>query len=337
MAAAEQYLLAAETAEPPERIDLFCLGAHRLLTSGHVDPGIVRLKRVLKECGIHYPQKSITTWASLIWHRIRLKWRGYEFRVSQDITEVDLLQLQAYWAAVAGLSVVDPLRAADFTTRGLLHSLHCGERTHVIRNLTAFSGHVAASGYRKRKRVDRLLATIDDLAAQDGQPYALAGAEIARGVASHLQSQYRTSVKFCDRAVALLLDDDSKVADSRCYNATWELNVARSISLWSLMYMGQIDKLALRQPELLRAAEETNNLFAALNFSTQIMTHIMLAADRPDEARRRLQADGERLPAFGFFVQHQNHLLALAFLEQYCGCGHQAWQHLENARQRYTT
>jgi hypothetical protein len=308
------------------------------LTSGHIDSGVQALRDVLSAVGIRYPGSSLSAIASLLWHGCRIRRRGlsYRQRPPESLAEHERRKLQAHWTAVAGLSVIDPVRAADFASRYLLDALRIGDLTHLERAMTAHSGHVAAGGYRNRRRVDALLERIDAIAGADGMPYALATAAIARGAAAHLQSRYGESVRCCDQAAAGLLDPKSRAIDPRCLDVTWELNLARSFGMWSLMYMGDIAELTRRQPEVLRLAEERNDLFATLNFGTQITTYVLLGRDRPDDARRRLEEDGRRLSKLGYFVQHQNHLLAMAFLEQYCGDGRAAWRHMQDAQRAYS-
>ena len=163
-----------------------------------------------------------------------------------------------------------------------------------MRALTTYCGHVAAGGWKNRRLVDRLLNKTESAARFDGRPYAKAVLAVAKGAAFHLQSRYAESVKFCDEAVACLVDGRSQSVDERCRDAAWE-QASHSFAMWSLMYMGRMDLLAQRQPILSRMAEEADDLFATLNFGTQIRTYLLLGADQPDEARRRLEMDARRL------------------------------------------
>jgi hypothetical protein len=192
------------------------------------------------------------------------------------------------------------------------------------------------AGWKGRKQVNKLLHELERLASDDGRPYAAAAFDIARGVAAHLQSRYVESITYCDSAVARLLDIASQSSDGRCRDAAWEVVLARSIALWSFMYMGRIDELSRRLPDLSRAAEEKNDLLATLNFGTQVRTYVLLGAnDDPAQARERLDADEQRLSQFAFMIQHENYWLARAFLEQYCGNGLAAWECAEESRRRF--
>jgi len=337
--AASHYHEAAGSADDDHaRLDLLCERARCLLTSGHVPEGEAAIREVLRVHRIRPPCCSWESGASLLGNYLRLKWRGLETGATAPRESPRRQQrLQVLWAAAAGFSVIDPLRAFDFSTRYLLHALRVGDTTSRIRALTTCSGHIAALGNEWQATADHLIDRVADLAQQDGKPYAQAALSIARGVRDHLYSSYATSYDYCKTAVDLLSSEAAWKADPRCGDAIWESNVANSMALWSLMYMGRIDEMHSLQRELIEMAEQRHDLFAGLNHSTQVGTHILLAQDRTDDAARRLARDRERLEKSQavYSVQHQNLWLAQAFLEQYCGRGDQAWRIMADARSKY--
>ena len=78
-------------------------------------------------------------------------------------------------------------------------------------------------------------------------------------------------------------------------------------------YQGNLVELSRRQPDLLRDAKESDDLFATLNYGTQVMAHLQLAGDQPSESLRRLEEDNFRLSDRGFFIQHHNFVLAKTY------------------------
>jgi hypothetical protein len=328
--AAHEYISAAINAKDEKSLSLRQRAALRFLTSGHVDEGISTLSGVLVDAGMKLPASPITALLSIAWQRSRLRLNEFE-NTATDPAELSSKEQQAIevsWTAAAGLSVVDPIRAAHFVVKNLSLSLKSGEPIQLVRALTAYVGHTAIRGSRGRRNSGRLLVATKRVARSHDTAYSRAAAELARGVIAHLEGRWRAAVRSCDRATKYLLDKS-------CVDVGWEINTARTFSMWALMYMGDIAELASRQPELLRIAEERNDFFALLNFGTVVTTNIKLAADRPADARIGLATDEERLSDRGFFVQHHNWLLASTFLRLYEGDGAAAWRQIADGWRGY--
>jgi hypothetical protein len=158
--------------------------------------------------------------------------------------------------------------------------------------------------------------------------YAGAVVRLARGISALLRGDWKQTVYSCDRAIASLSAEG-------IYGASWELSTARTFALWGIQYRGQIADLQRRQPELLRIAEETNDQFAILNYRSQVMAHLMLARNEPQEAIEQLDVDRARLSDNGFFIQHHNQLLARTFVLIYLRRGIEAWELIQGQWKRY--
>lgn len=313
--AAEQYQIAAQLSDTDARPKLLRQAALRWLISGHVDKGTEALLVALKSVRLTWPRTKFQTFFGLLRNTLWLKFAGIQNKSLKPLNENNdpetLARLDACWAAVAGLSVVDPIRGAYFVTENLRLALHSGNPICVQRALTSYVGHVAISS-RGRRDTCRALKAANNLAHRYEHPYFKGMLQLGRGVAALLRGKWAHSLHCCDRALGYLKDE-------RCQDVTWETSTARTFALWALQYQGNIVELARRQPELIRIAEQSNDLYAALNYGTQVMTHIQLAADQPQTAQELLQEDAKRLSSRGFFVQHHNHLLASTYLAIYQG------------------
>jgi serine/threonine protein kinase len=319
-AAVELLRAAAATSQAEVAVDLRCRAAMRYLTSGHIDDGLVQLAGVLKVVGIRTYRHRWMAIASLLWQRCKLWFRPFKHTPQkiEDIPPKQRMLLDVCWSAAAGLSVIDPIRAADYVTRNVLLAMDAGDQRSMVRALAAQSCHMAIAGMRSARTVKRYLRYTRQVAAAYGHPYGRASLEMARGTSAHLQGRWRAAQRSSDRAVGYL-------ADLKCRDVAWELDTARTFAMWSLMYMGDVAELTRRQPNLLRIARENNDLFAMLNFGTIVMVHVHLGADQVEEARRLLEEDRSRLSHQGFFVQHHNWLLAKTFVELYAGDAVTAW------------
>ncbi len=304
---ANQYLLAAQSADGTERARLQQQAALRYLTSGHVASGVQVLRQALKFHGIAWPTTRTTAIAGLLWRLIQVKQSRLRLRPGVSPTPLQRDQNDACWAAAAGLTMVDPLRGFFYITECLLRSLRTGSRETVMRDLAAYIGQAAIGGSRSRKTTCRILKSYRALEQSRRDPYTKAMQQMSRGIAALLRGHWASSLRCCDRAIQYL-------TETQCQGKTWELSTARTFALWALQYQGNHQELARRQPNLLGLAKETDDLYATLNYGTQVMAHLQLARDQPTEALRLLEEDQKRLSNEGFFIQHHNYVLAKTYL-----------------------
>ena len=256
-AAIELLRAAAATSSEESAIELRCRAAIRYLTSGHIDDGLVQLAGVLKVVGIKTYDSRWTAIASLLWQRCKLWFRPFKYtpRKLEEMPAKQRMLLDVCWSAAAGLSVIDPIRAADYVTRNVLLAMDAGDQRYLVA-LAAQTCHMAVAGRRSARVVKRYLRYTRQVAAAYGHPYGRASLEMARGCSAHLQGRWRTAQTSSDRAVAYLTDFE-------CRDVAWELDTARTFAMWSLMYMGEVAELTRRQPNLLRIARKQRSLRGA--------------------------------------------------------------------------
>src|SRR3989449_10174510 len=94
------------------------------------------------------------------------------------------------------------------------------------------------------------------------------------------------------------------------------------------MFLGEMVEVSRRVPQLLTAALEQGNSFAATDLRTR-MNPIWLAADDPTRARDEVISAMTTWPRKGFHLQHYSSLVALAQIEMYTGDYEVAWKHIE--------
>ncbi len=327
--AAKQYLAAAQFADGDERASLHQQAALRWLTSGHVDEGITALQVALRSYGLTWPSTTMHAVFGLLKRSAQLRIRGLKPSRRGPLIDSQAQQrLDVCWSAAAGLSVVDPVRGAFYVAENLYQALSYQGSQSLVRDLAAYIGHAAIGGNRSRQSTCRVLIASREIARLSDSAYSRAMVSLARGIAALLRGEWSKTIRCCDRAVSYLHDEE-------IHGATWELSTARTFALWALQYQGNWCELARRQPELMRIARETDDLFATLNFGTQVMTHLQLAANQPGEATRRLTEDKPRLSDRGFFVQHHNHLLASVIICLYQSRGPEAWGLIQGQWQNY--
>lgn len=320
--AALAYLDAANAPETSaaESFDLRRLAAWQWLVSGHVDEGLAALRDLLDTLGWCFQSSPRRSRLAFLYRRICLRLRGRSFRrrAVAEVDPSDLAKIDVCWAAAAGLTVVDYVRAADFQARGLLLALRAGEINRVARAVAMEAAHSATAGGRARERTTRLLTEARALAIEAGEPYAQAMADLAEGSAAYLQGRWRIARTACDRASALFRE--------RCTGVSWETVTAESFALWALSHLGEYAELSARWPSLLRQGAERGDLYAVMNMNTYLMSTARLAADDPEGAAADLSRNATSWSrGSGFHIQHGDELWAMAQVALYRGDGTGAW------------
>jgi len=320
--AAEEYLAAALQAGAAQALELRRRAAMQYVLSGHLDESIDELRNVLAAIKMRLPKTPFRALVSLLWQRMRLRLRGLSFKEhrEQEVSRETRTRIDTCWSVGRALSVVDPIRGAEFQTRSLLLGLQAGEPYRIARSLAWEAAHTSTAGGRAAHRTSHLLEAADALSQQVSHPHALGMVALAGGISAYLEGRFRLALENCDRAEQTFRDG--------CTGVAWELDTAHTFALWSLTYMGEVAELSRRRPKLLEEARERGDLYAVTNFSTYIMSFDRLAADQVDEARKEL-AEAMRLwTQRDFLVQHHNALLAETYMDLYRGRAEDAWKRI---------
>src|SRR5205823_1509531 len=122
--------------------------AEQFLRGGRVGRGFALLWAVLASLGVPVPASPRWALLDLVLNRIRLGLRGTRFvaRPAGDVDPRTLLIIDLFWSA-HGLSLIDPVRGADFQVRSLLRALRAGEPVRVARALASEAAQRAAAGW----------------------------------------------------------------------------------------------------------------------------------------------------------------------------------------------
>src|SRR5262249_50126625 len=146
--------------------------------------------------------------------KLQLRLRGIRFRATEasQVPARDLLRVDTCWSAVAGLSLVDTVRAAYFQTRGLLLALDAGEPFRIVRALASEAVTVAFSGRKGEKRAAYLLQSADQLAQQVADPHAVGTVSVCKGCVAYFEGRWQTALELCDQAERVFLDRCTGVA-----------------------------------------------------------------------------------------------------------------------------
>ena len=164
--AAEVFRRAAEKARSMEQLDFQRRAAEQLLRIGDLNEGLKLVQAVAGTLGIWLGDKPWQTILSLAWRRSIISMVGPRFRVrpQEEISLRHLAILDTYWSLAVGLSLVDMIRAYDFSTRHFLLAIRVGEPQRIALSLALEAGHSMIQRNRNRERVDRSLRCAKELA-----------------------------------------------------------------------------------------------------------------------------------------------------------------------------
>ena len=250
--AGEAFALAAEDArrdDPVLAADLERDAAEHLLRGGHFEQGVTRLRRVLEAAGARYPSSAGRAFASVLVNRTRLAMRGlsYEPRDTAAIPARDLARMDAYWSAGVGLTWIDRTRTADFQARHMLLALSSGDTTRIARGLGSEASQLAAMGGNKRVlRAKQIMSDVRRHLDPHPDPTMRAFADLLEGSMEFYGSNWRRSVELNERAVDILREARSP--------SEWERTTSHTLTLASLVYLGELKTLRARQTLLLDEA-----------------------------------------------------------------------------------
>jgi serine/threonine protein kinase/tetratricopeptide (TPR) repeat protein len=322
--AAVEFERAAED-HPDSALELRRRAAEHWLTSGRLDQGLTALRGVLSELRVRMPKAPATTFASLLYHRARVRLRGlsYRERSPSTVPAVDLLRVDALWAATASLGPIDTIRAADFQAQHLLLCLDLGEPFRVARALLGEVSFASMAGPRRWSRTEQLLAMARSIAARIDEPYATAMLHFAEGFAHYQAGRYRRAHAGLERGAELFR--------STCNGASHYVAISKRFAIDCLFQLGELARMRREVPALLEDAERRGDLYLAAELRTGLPNIVWLCADQPDEARRATELGIARWPRHGFYLQHYYHALASGHIALYLGDGRGAHRTVEAA------
>jgi len=306
-AAAEALVAVAGTMSGVEALQLRRRAGEQLLVCGHVEEGLGLLREVLDAVGLRVAETPRRALVSLLWHRLRLWFRGLEPQKNPaPLSPEDGLRIDAAWAIALGLGSVDVIRGAEFGARHLLYALETGDPYRLARAFALETGFRGTPGVRNEPEVRevaaRALAQAERVDDPHARAHALALATVTRGLAEHLFGNWKASNEALDEAERRLLSDTR--------GATWELATAQRYNVSNLWFLGRLKLLHERLPQVMRAAEDRANRYAAVGMGIRFGHMVRLIDDRPELARSELERHQAAWTGSAFHLQHYGALFS---------------------------
>ncbi|HTJ43243.1 MAG TPA: protein kinase [Kofleriaceae bacterium] len=309
--AARVFRRAADDAPPQQALELRRRAAEQLLRAGHVDEGLEGLREVLGEVGLELPRDGRAAIPRLLALRARLRLRGYRLAKPRPPDPLRHARIEVCWTAALGLSMVDAVRGAEFQTRLLLGALGDGDAYHAALGLSMEAGHLSAAGVSNASRTAAVVERARALAADTADPHAMAMATGAAAMAAYLEGRFIDALELSTQGVRLFR--------AHCVGATWERDTQIICQSWSRAYLGKLDELAKRVPQLVAEAQDLGDLYLATSLSTGNLVVLPLSRDDVGSARRAAAEAMRRWTHQGFLHQHWDDLLGQGEIDLYEG------------------
>ena len=320
--AAEAYAEAADAATGADALDLERLAAENFLRSGRVDDGLARAQRVASALGFELSTGAARAIGRVAMERMRNRWRGVELARTSSASEGQAAD--ACYSLSTGLSMIDSVRAAWFTSRGVRHALASGDPARGARALGLEACLLASRGTRGSRRARDLLAQARALATRSGDRSVLALGEHAAGVVDLLLGDYRSARAHTDQAVALFKDGVAGVA--------FERHTAQFFGAVASFWLGEWSDAARRLRSLVRTADATGDRFARVCATTGVVVMADLVRGVPaDYVRARIAQAAALWPREQAPSAFMRELSALAITDLFDGQPGAACERLEAA------
>ena len=295
--AADAFLAAAEGADATTRLDCRRKAAEHLLATGQIERGRETLRVVLAEFDVELPATPRRALASLLWHRLRLRLRGYGFspRDAGEVSPRVLALIDIYRAVAAGLGMVDTLQGADFQARGLLLALRTGEPARVARALGLEASFQATQGPRAHARARELIQRMRGLIGDKGDATLRAWADGSESIVRYLVGDLLVAVELSESAERIIREETTGMS--------WELNTVRIFRGLALRWAGLLGKLRRTCDDNVRDAARRGDRYAEATLR-RVANIVWLARDNPDEAEVDLDRQPWRAPEGGYHMQN---------------------------------
>ena len=172
----------------------------------------------------------------------------------------------------------------------------------------------------------KLLREAGEIAGGSTTPTPRASWRSRRGSAEFMVGHWKSALDEIDRAEAIFRE--------QCTGVAWELDTCHVFTLMALADLGDFGELRRRWEAQRQGAQDRGDLYALTALDTQTGTHVRLAADDPEGARRAIQAVMAQWSREGFHLQHLLSLNAEMLVDLYQGEGASALARIEASRRK---
>jgi serine/threonine protein kinase len=293
--ASEVYARAADGAPAKRRLECHIQVAHQLLIGGHLRQGILKMRELFAEQALGYPATPTYALLRIAGHRIALSLVNLRAlpRGRRQAEPRDRAQLALYKAAIQGLVLVDPIRAAFCVGGALRLTREIGDHEG-FRYFLLLEGDLRMSETARQGAGAGVVAAFDELYHPAELPQAIVTVHKGARTYMHMRGD---DVDALER----LLKADEELATTRI--APWELAGGRTFLLLLLRRLGRYSELRRRYTSWISDARSRNDVYTEA--TTRGFGNLLHLIDyAPERAREELASSMWTSVEDGFHVQH---------------------------------
>jgi hypothetical protein len=311
--AANAYQVLIADASGEEAIELQRRLTEQFLFSGHVEEGLAAAQTLLRLVGMSMPQTPARAMLGILFMRAWLWIRGTKFRERSEaeVPVTDLCRVDITWTMGPSLSFIDTIRGGFFQNRNLLLSLKSGEPYRIARALAYSAAYSACVGPSAHSRTSHMLALGEALSHDVENPHAQGMVLLASGIAAFLEGRWRDAFAASSHAESFFR--------SYCTGVYWELSMAQTFAMYSLVFLGETMELNRLCPKTMKEAQGRGDLHTYASLFSFAMPLLNMVADRVEEGHRELFEGMERWTKKGFHCQRAASLYMKTLMLLYLG------------------
>ena len=283
-------------------LDLLRQAAERIMVSGYLDEGIEVSRKIAQTLGVNLPKSATVAALSLLWSRIRVRLRGFDFvpQEEQTLSHQSLLHADILASLSRGLALTNHILGANCSARYLHIALSLGETRRVMEALT-FEANFAAAVSVNSSYVRRILDVVETQKDLCRDFSAEVFVHAAHGYVDYMSGEWARARENAQMAFQFW---------SHQTGTFWERTLMRLLMCWSTFYLGDIQRLAREIPAVIREANDRGDLLTLASMVSGLNNTAFLETQGSQEALARVEDVMSRWSHTGYHMQHYFALLA---------------------------
>jgi tetratricopeptide (TPR) repeat protein len=259
-------------------VELERRAAAEFIRAGYLDEATAVLARLLPRVGVSPPTSQPRAFATLAAYRALLLVRGLGFRERReaDVPAADLRRIDVLVAIGPPMALMSLPLGLSLHVQGTWHALRVGEPKRVAVGLALLVSTLSPGGTRTFARASALAARARALAERHDDAWTIARALLAEGICYKVSGYWTEGIERLERAIDRF---------TRCPGARWEIETAQTVRHDALIWTGDWRRLGGELAARWHDAEQRGDLYSAAHVAGRLNPLMLLAVDRPAEAR----------------------------------------------------